>query len=156
MDYAIRMLNANELQEALHLVWNVFLEFEAPEYSAGGINEFRAFIDPDTVRKKVENNEFRIWGCFIEKKVVGVIASRPPCHISLLFVDKQFHRKGIAKALFNELISYYRSFTEYTEVTVHSSPYAVDTYHHMGFVDTTAEQEINGIRFVPMKRSLEC
>jgi GNAT superfamily N-acetyltransferase len=82
---------------------------------------------------------------------VGVIASRPPCHISLLFVDKQFHRKGLAKAMFNEVLSYYLPFTECTEVTVNSSPYAVEAYHRMGFADTAAEQEVNGIRFVPMK-----
>lgn len=155
MDYEIRMLKANELEEALCLVWDVFQEFEASEYSKEGVHEFRAFIDPGSLCQKIANNEFLIWGCFINDKVIGVIASRPPCHISLLFVDKQFHRKGLAKAMFNEMASYYRSFTEYTEVTVNSSPYAVDAYHRMGFIDTAAEQEINGIRFVPMKRFLE-
>lgn len=155
MDYEIRMLKANELEKALCLVWDVFQEFEAPEYSKEGVHEFRAFIEPDSLRQKIENNEFLIWGCLIDDKVIGVIASRSPCHISLFFVDKQFHRKGIAKAMFNEMVSYYRSFTEYTEVTVNSSPYAVDAYHRMGFCDTNTEQEINGIRFVPMKRSLE-
>ncbi|MNC21100.1 putative N-acetyltransferase YafP [compost metagenome] len=155
MDYDIRMLKPNELEEALCLVWEVFQEFEAPEYSEEGVEEFKVFIDPVSLRQKVGNNEFLIWGCFMNGKVIGVIASRPPCHISLLFVDKQFHRKGLAKAMFNEVLSYYRSFTGYTEVTVNSSPYAAEAYRRMGFADTAEEQEVNGIRFVPMKRSME-
>lgn len=150
----IRLLDASELEEALGLVWEVFQEFEAPEYSEEGVREFRGFIEPEAMRQRLENKEFLIWGCFRHSRMIGVIASRPPCHISLLFVDKHFHRQGIAKALFNEMISYYRSYSEYTEVTVNSSPYAVDAYHRMGFTDATAEQELNGIRFLPMKRSL--
>ncbi|WP_094603611.1 GNAT family N-acetyltransferase [Sporomusa silvacetica] len=37
------------------------------------------------------------------------------------------------------------------EITVNSSPYAVLIYEKMGFVRTDVEQEINGIRFIPMK-----
>jgi GNAT superfamily N-acetyltransferase len=154
LDYEIRMVKENELAEALRLVWDVFGEFEAPDYSKEGIEEFRAFIEPDSVRQKIRNNQLLVWGCFAGHKVVGVIAGRPPCHISLLFVDKQFHRKGIAKAMFNEMLLYYRSSGGYTEVTVNSSPYAVAAYHRMGFRDTAGEQEINGIRFVPMKLSM--
>jgi predicted GNAT family N-acyltransferase len=40
-------------------------------------------------------------------------------------------------------------------MTVFSSPYAAGFYRKMGFADTDAEQTVNGIRFIPMKRSVE-
>ena len=35
--------------------------------------------------------------------------------------------------------------------TVHSSPYAVEVYRHLGFVATDAEQTVSGLRFTPMR-----
>ena len=41
-----------------------------------------------------------------------------------------------------------------THVTVNSSPYAVDFYHKIGFVDVREEIERDGIRFTPMRMEL--
>lgn len=43
MDITIRELSNDEIAIALELVWEVFMEFEAPDYSQEGINEFRSF-----------------------------------------------------------------------------------------------------------------
>ena len=37
--------------------------------------------------------------------------------------------------------------------TVHSSPYAVEVYRHLGFVPTDEEQTVDGLRFTPMQYS---
>ena len=37
----IRNIKNTEMKEALDLVWRVFLEFEAPDYTEEGIKEFR-------------------------------------------------------------------------------------------------------------------
>ena len=74
-------------------------------------------------------------------------------HISLLFVDWQYHRRGIARQLF----AYIRNRAlnaGCTEITVHSSPYAVPVYQKFGFIKTGPEQELNGIRYIPMKHIL--
>ncbi len=36
------------------------------------------------------------------------------------------------------------------KITVHSSPYAVDVYKKLGFVQTGEKQENDGIIYVPM------
>ena len=41
----IRVINYNEMKDALELVWQVFLEFEAPDYTDEGINEFKKSLD---------------------------------------------------------------------------------------------------------------
>ena len=40
----IRQLRETEMEEALQLVWEVFCAFEAPVYSAQGVEEFRSFL----------------------------------------------------------------------------------------------------------------
>lgn len=143
------------LSEALALVWRVFLEFEAPEYCEEGVNEFKRYIEPDAVRERLSNDELKIWVCLKEDSVVGVIATRPPCHISLLFVDKHFHHQGIARALFEHVLKSFKAEGKHNEMTVFSSPYAAGFYRKVGFIDTDEEQTVNGIRFIPMKRSVE-
>ena len=36
------------------------------------------------------------------------------------------------------------------EITVNSSPYAVEAYRRLGFVDVDNEKLLDGIRFTPM------
>ena len=155
MNYSIRNIEIQDLKEALDLVWDVFLEFEAPDYNERGVHEFKEFIKFDSIKQKMQESQFFIWGCFDEDKVIGVLAMRPPCHISLLFVDKEYHKRGIARAMLDHVIEYYNTKLNYLEMTVNSSPYAINIYHKLGFEDVDKEQVVNGIRFTPMKRLLK-
>ena len=42
--YEIRKITSSELEEALSLAWEVFLEFEAPDYKPEGTQAFRLDI----------------------------------------------------------------------------------------------------------------
>lgn len=84
-------------------------------------------------------------------QLAGVIATRGADHISLLFVRKENHRQGIARTLFDRVVMECRDQNGVNRITVNSSPYAVEVYHRLGFVDTDTEKTINGIRFTPME-----
>lgn len=43
----IRDIKENEMQEAINLVWKTFLEYEAPDYTQDGIEEFKKSIYDD-------------------------------------------------------------------------------------------------------------
>lgn len=150
-NYTVKKLDIADLDDALNLVLRVFLEFEAPAYCEAGVNEFRSFIEYNSIKAKLTANEFKMWCCLDKSKIIGVIAVRPPLHISLLFVDKKYHNRGIARSMLREVISYYKTNGKYHEITVNSSPYAAEVYHKFGFKDTDTEQTVNGIRFIPMK-----
>ena len=149
----IKVITTNIIEQTgvLDLVWRVFKEFEAPEYSDEGIQEFQNFIVLDSVKKRLGSGKLLMWGYWVNDKIVGMIATKPPCHISLLFVDKNHHRKGIAKSLFGNILDYYIENSAYDEITVNSSPYAVEFYHRLGFIDIDTEKTVNGLRFTPMK-----
>ncbi len=156
----IKELEKNDIKEAMELVGEVFDRFVAPEYSQEGIDEFRRFIEPETVIRKMGASEVRLWGCYDSGRIAGVIAVksfavdllRGPywngSHINLLFVKENCHRQGIAKKLF-EVAK--QACDKTREITVYSSPYALEVYKRLGFVTTGGEMTVNGIRFTPMK-----
>ena len=139
--YPVRRLSREEIPEALELCWRVFLEFEAPEYSAEGIAAFRASLDDEERTRKLD-----FYGAFDGDALVGVLCMRQPWHIGGFFVDGAYHRRGIGKKLFAAMR---RDYAEQV-FTVHSSPCAVEIYRHLGFVPTDGEQVTNGLRYTPM------
>lgn len=140
--YPVRRLRAGEIPDALALIWNVFLQFEAPEYSAEGIATFRASLeDEERIRR------LAFYGAFEGKKLVGVLCIRAPQHIAGFFVDAAYHRRGIGRTLFETM----RQDYDRQVFTVHSSPYAVGFYRQLGFVSTQPEQITDGLRYTPMR-----
>jgi len=156
--YLITEITADTLKSsnALQLVWDVFEEFEAHQYSAEGVREFKNYIESSAIKQLLENSEMKMWGCFHNGKIIGMIAVKQPSHITLLFVDKQYHRQGIARTLYQKVVEYYSKIDDCSEISVNSSLYAVEAYKRLGFMQTDTEQQKNGIRFVPMKHKFRC
>jgi GNAT superfamily N-acetyltransferase len=142
-------LKKNNIKNALDLVWTVFKEFEAPDYSKQGIEEFREFISYKSIIDKYDKQELYFWGCLDDGYLIGIIVTRGVNHICMLFVKKEHHRRGVARKLF-QIVEERCKEHNISEITVNSSPYAIEFYHHLGFVDTDKEQTVNGIRFTPM------
>lgn len=136
----VRKLEERELPGAMELVWAVFRRFEAPEYSAQGIETFYAYIqNMEQVKTLVT------YGAYRDGELAGVLALRGD-HISLFFVREKVQGRGIGKNLFR-----YAAARAGRPMTVHSSPYAVDIYRRLGFVPTAEEQVEDGIRYTPMR-----
>jgi len=138
----VKKLAQPEIPEALSLVWNVFLKFEAPEYSKEGIENFKSFIDSEKMI-----GGLMIYGAFLEERLVGVAATREQGnHIALFFVDGRYHRRGIGRKLFETVLRH----SSGDRITVNSSPYALPVYRRLGFFDADSERVVNGIRYIPM------
>ena len=85
------------------------------------------------------------------KQIVGILTLRNNSHISLLFVDEKYHRRGIGRALIEYLREYLLSEAGISKVTVNAAPYGVAFYHKLGFQDLRPEEERDGIRYTPME-----
>lgn len=150
-EYEIRFAYNEEWQEAMTIAWKTFLKFEACDYSERGIQSFQEFITDETLRKMFIKGEYRLLVALKDKKIVGIISVRDGSHISLLFVDEMFHKKGIGRLLVNTLGKYLKQEEGKTKMTVNAAPYAIGFYHKLGFVDIQTEQETDGIRYTPME-----
>ena len=145
MNVEISRLELSELSEAKKLVKKVFMTFEAPDYSKEGVAHFLTYLDEE-LEMELSVNQVQVWCGKDERQIVGLLAVRLPAHVALLFVDEAYHRQGIAKQLFQEMLSELMP----EQVTVNSSPYAVPIYERLGFQIEGNEKTVSGIRFQSM------
>lgn len=153
----IREVDSTDLAEAIALVNRVFSEFVAPEYGQQGRETFENYlkVKDQELARDMESGHKKMWACYRDGQIVGVISIREPAHISLLFVHKQHQHQGIAKQLFQvALEDTLQRRPDTDKITVNSSPYAVDAYAHLGFIQTGDQQEADGIIFTPMMRPI--
>lgn len=150
VNYLINELHIDNLDRALHLIWNVFTKYDAPDYSQEGIEKFQEIINKNAVEKKLISGEVNIIACWDNTDLIGVLAIKRPCHIWLMFVDGDYHQKGIAKNMFKEFLKDFKG----DKITVNSSPYAIEFYKRLGFEAEKDEQLIHGIRFIPMVKMI--
>ena len=138
----IRRLSDSEIPAALDLAWRVFSEYESPDYSTEGTEEFRKCLRDEEYLYGID-----YYGAFDSSNLIGLIGIRSNLeHLCFFFVDGQYHRKGIGTKMFDHLLENYKG----NFITVNSSPYGLGFYKKLGFVPTEEEKTINGIRFTPM------
>ena len=80
----------------------------------------------------------------VDGAIAGFIAIRPPSHLFHLFVAQPFHRRGIARFLWEHARGEAAAFT------VNASPYAIPAYAAMGFECAGPLACHNGVIFQPM------
>ncbi len=146
----IRTIKKEDISIINRVIHNCFNEFIAIDYPEEGINEFMRFIHTDNIMKRYEKGNYTLVACN-NKEIVGVIELRDFMHISLLFVSKGYHGKGIGRELVNQAIEVCKKNYYIRAITVNSSPYAVKIYEKLGFYKIEEEKCIHGVRFTPMK-----
>ena len=153
--YTFRMAVEKDWEPAMILAWETFLIFEAQEYSEEGIENFRDFISDQWLKKMFLKGEYQMFVALEGEKLIGFISVRNKCHISLLFVDKAYHRKGIGRMLIQTMGEYLITEVGVDYMTVDSAPYATEFYHKLGFWDLAPRQEKQGIIYTSMKKNLK-
>lgn len=151
--FEIRKVNPNEVDEALNLALEVFMEFEAPDYKPEGVETFKRFISDEKLIQSFKSKTSPLYAAFDNGKIIGLIGMREnKTHINLVFVKKEYHRKGIATGIFRYLLSdLRRENPALSEITLNSSPYGLPFYLRLGFEPQSEELEEDGIRYTPMK-----
>lgn len=147
----IRILMHQEILPALHLAWEVFAEDVAPTYTPEGVAQFQEFIKYENISRIWQNREVVFFGAFEEGELCGIIAVKTTGHICLFFVRKCWQGKGVGKMLFQTVYNFCAQELRVGRITVNAAPEAVEKYRHMGMRQAGDEQQVNGIRFIPME-----
>lgn len=152
--YTIRKITPAEVREALALALEVFLQFEAPDYGPEGVETFkRDIVENEDFISRCEQGICPIYAAFDGERMIGMIGMRSnKTHINLVFTKKEYHRRGVATAIFRYLLGDLRKENpSLKELTLNSSPYGKGFYLRLGFLPLSEELERNGIRYTPMK-----
>ena len=131
-------LYKNNLEKALELVWRVFEQCSKADY------------------EEMDSGEMVFFGAYESNRLVGVVAMRSGFHVSLLFVEKAYQRRGVAWRLLRRAVAYcVEQNVKLRHITVNASPNGVPAYLAMGFYPMSEEQKKDGMRFTPMRLDLE-
>lgn len=85
-------------------------------------------------------------------KIIGVASVRNRNHLSLLFVDEAYHRRGVGSRLMDAFCSYLKEEEGERYMSLAAAPYAVDFYRKIGFCAVSPEREVGGIRVTSMEK----
>lgn len=152
--YEVRRVKSHEIPAAMALIWQVYLEFDAPAEGAAGAEAFR--------RETTENPAFiracrhgicPAYGAFDGGELIGVMIMRSDkTHICQAFVKKEYHRQGVGTAIFQYLLQdRLRREPDLREITLNATPYGLPFYQKLGFLPLSGEQEKGGAPFTPMR-----
>ena len=152
--YQINPARDNQWDDAMELAFKVFLKFEAKEYGKEGTDKFVQFLTSTEMQKMFRQGMYILFVATVGEDIIGLISLRSGNHISLLFVDENYHRQGIGRALIKTLQDYLLKETSFVKMTVHASPYGIPFYERVGFEATDVEQKQEGIIYTPMEMYL--
>ena len=137
------------------LIETVYDEFVSIDYSEVGNKFFKEWIEPAKIADR-QKNQINILVAFVDSQLAGMIEIRENKYISLLFVDKNYQRQGIAKSLFEQSLKIAIKRDPAIDMFyVHASPFSTPIYKRLGFVETDVMQEQFGIKYIPMETNIK-
>lgn len=111
---------------------------------------FASTVTEENVLGFVTENDGRYQVAFVDGELAGVVSVRDNSHLFHLYVAERFHRRGIARALWQAARDDAQARGNPGRFTVKSSPYAVGVYERFGFKATGPRAEQGGLAYVPM------
>ncbi len=132
---SIESIKPSEIEESSRLIERVFMQFEAPEYSREGIDNFLSYIQSDEFMKRLRENHFDLIAKF-EDKIEGIIEVRSYSHICLLFVAPEFQKRGIGTQLLEKQLDEARHLNVPVRLQVLRENLARQLYERLGFIVT--------------------
>ena len=124
----IRKIASHEVESAMSLALEVFMQFEAPDYGPAGVETFKKdIVENPEYLEKAKLGLCPIYGAFDGEEIVALMGMRSSkTHINLVFTKKEYHRKGIARAIFHYLLNDILAENPVlNELTLNSSPYGL-------------------------------
>ena len=136
----------------MKMIWRTFLKYEGTEYTKEGIRNFFDFITDDELYTAFLKGSYQMMVAVDGNKIIGAGTIRNGNHLSLLFVDEDYHCRGVGRAIMDSLCRYLKEEAGERYMSLKAAPYAVDFYHRLGFRTVKPEEEYSGIRVTEMEK----
>lgn len=149
--FLIRWAVPADWEEMMKMVWETFLKFEGNDYTEEGIRNFRDFITDEGLYEFFLRGNYQVMVALDGNRVIGMASVRNQNHLSLLFVDEAYQRKGVGRMLIKKMCVHLQEQGE-RYMSVKASPYALLFYKKQGFRAVRPEEEYSGIRVTPMEK----
>lgn len=139
--------DAPDIQNLVYSLSNFYLETEKYTHLP---DWFEKTLDLSEFEQRLNSNNFINFVCTQNDQLIAYLSIKNGNHIFHLFVNKEYHRQGIAKQLWEHAIALSNNKT----FTVRSSIYAIPVYESFGFKITEPLIEKDGLAFQSMRNIL--
>jgi ribosomal protein S18 acetylase RimI-like enzyme len=139
--------DAGSIAELIGEVAHYFLA----EPGGQGAEGFLSTVTRPAIEGLIDNPSYVYTIGLMGNRLAGAAAIRDGTHVYHLFVHPDFHRRGVARALWRTLQTSAAKQESNSFFTVNSSLFAVPVYARFGFVAEAAPQTKNGICYQPMR-----
>ncbi len=142
-------MNQSDATEVSKIVVSAFQDSVASGLSEEGINAFSGLSSPEAFSKRlVEDNTMFVYE--EQGQILGMVELKEGRHVAMLFVSPAHQKRGIGQKLIAAALACRRV----QSVTVSASIPSVPAYQSYGFNVVGAEEEKQGLRYVPMQIEL--
>ncbi|RXJ96291.1 hypothetical protein CRV00_01335 [Malaciobacter molluscorum] len=107
---------------------------------------FKDEISENSFEERLKDKSYKHYIYTINEKIVGFITIKEENKLFHLFVDESFHKKGIAKKLFECV----KTNMDITDMKVNASLYAVAFYEALGFEKSGKQEHFKGLDYQPL------
>ncbi|NNG23234.1 GNAT family N-acetyltransferase [Telluria aromaticivorans] len=146
----IRPLALMDIPAVAALLRELAREFIVHESTLEGASTFLAENDEMGVRGFLARGHvYHV--AVIDGELAGFVAMRDRSHLFHLFVGKRWHRRGVARVLWDVAREAALAAGGDGSFTVNSSNFAVPVYEAFGFVRVGPTQCVKGLYFNPMR-----
>ena len=146
----IRAAVPEDSENISKLVCGLVEKFITDEFTPQGREFLLSTMTPGSIRSYMQSG-YRYHVAEMAGLLAGVVAVRGNTHLYHLFVAERYHRKGVAKKLWQRAMEECLRAGNPGEFTVNSSAYARRVYMQLGFVASSGPQEKHDVKFFPMK-----
>lgn len=154
MELFVRWAGREEWEDAMKLAWETFMRYNSSECRPEGIRSFREFITDERLKQAFYEGSYQLMVALDGNRIVGLGSLRNVSHLSLLFVDGAYHRRGIGKAIVTTLCEYLKNEVGEQYVSLTASPHAVEFYKKLGFTVLSPATSPMGVPVVPMEKRI--
>lgn len=152
ISYEVRWAKREDWKPAMTMIWKTFLKYDSKDYTEEGIRNFFEFITDDDLYRAFLAGSYQMMVALDEERIIGAASVRNNNHLSLLFVDEDYHNRGVGSTLMNRMCEYLRTEEGERFMSLKAAPYAVDFYRKLGFQIVRPEEEYSGIRVTSMEK----
>lgn len=150
--YEIRWARPDQWADTMTMVWKTFLKFEGQDYTEEGIRSFFEFVTDEELYSRFLAGNYQVLVALDGERIIGMASVRNINHLSLLFVDEEYHRQGVGRALIETMCHYLADEVGEKYMSLKAAPYAVVFYRKIGFTQVGPEEHYSGIHVTPMQK----
>lgn len=147
----VRTINENEILPALHLVWEVYVSDVAPLLKPEAVEGFQNFIRYENIAPRIRSGEVTLFGAFEGQELCGVSGIDRRGNILLLYIKKNWQRKGGGRQLMQVMYQFCAQVLVVTRMMMRVFPCAATAMNHLGMRDAAPVQTVGPEVFIPME-----